>query len=239
MDDNEQRLAEEAKQYARSKDFKELLIKKFADPNIYKPVKVPATFLMAGSPGAGKTEFSKQFIQKFEEMFHDRIIRIDADDIREFFPQYNKKNSEVVQGAAAIGVEKLYDSVLKHQQYVVIDGTFANYDKSASNIERSLRRGRDVFIVYVFQEPVIAWDFTKKREEIEGRNIPREAFIKSFLLARENVNRAKLTFKNQVILSIVIKDYVNDNKDFKLDIQNIDEHLEKVYTEDELNEIVK
>lgn len=39
------------------------LIEKFANLNDYPPVKNPEAFFMAGSPGAGKTEYSKSFIK--------------------------------------------------------------------------------------------------------------------------------------------------------------------------------
>lgn len=82
--------------------------------------------------------------------------------------QFTGTNSEIVQGASAlgVGVEKLYDSALKNKQNLILDGTFAAYDKSFSNVQRSLKRGRVVEIFYLYQDPRIAWDFTKKREEL-------------------------------------------------------------------------
>ncbi len=49
--------AEEAKKFIKKN--KKLLIEKFANLDLYKPVVSPVTIFMAGSPGAGKTEFSK------------------------------------------------------------------------------------------------------------------------------------------------------------------------------------
>ena len=238
MNEEEKKLADEAKHLVKSKDFKDLLVKQFADPDIYKANSNPLTVCMAGSPGAGKTEFSKQFVQKFEGLFSVKIVRIDADEFRIFFPQYTGQNSHVVQGACALGVEKLYDSVLKNQQNVIIDGTFANYEKSMSNIERSLRKEREVAIFYIFQDPVIAWDFTKKREQLEGRNIPKDAFIQSFLISRENVNKAKAHFGKSIKLYLVVKNYINDTIDYKVDIESVDQFLRRVYSKDELNKMV-
>ena len=238
MNEEEQRIADEARQLAKSKDFRNLLIKKFADPEVYKADANPITVLMAGSPGAGKTEFSKQFIHKFEELFKIKIVRIDADDLRSLFPQYIGKNSHIVQGACALGVEKLYDAVLKNRQNVVLDGTFANYEKSIDNIDRSLRKGREVDVFYIFQDPALAWDFTKQREYLEGRNIPKDAFIHAFLLSRENVNKAKAHFGKYIRLHLVVKNYVNDIVDYKPDIEGVDQFLDKVYSEGELDEMI-
>ena len=238
MNEEDQKLADEAKYLIKSKEFKDMLIKKFADPVLYKADSNPLTILMAGSPGAGKTEFSRRLVQKFEEMFSVKIVRIDADEFRVLFPQYTGQNSNVVQGACAIGVEKLYDSVLKNQQDVIIDGTFANYEKSIDNIERSLHKGREVAVFYIYQDPVVAWDFTKKREHLEGRNIPKDVFVQAFLRSRENVNRAKAHFGKNITLHLVTKNYVNNDIDYKIDIENVDQFLGKVYSKDELDKII-
>ena len=70
-----------------------------------------------------------------------------------------------------MGVEKIHDFVLRNNQNFTLDGTLVNYDKAISNIKRSIEKGGEVSIFFVYQEPLIAWEFTKKREEIEHRNI--------------------------------------------------------------------
>lgn len=238
MNKEEQKVAEEAKRFAKSKEFRHHLIEKFADPGVYTANEIPVTILMAGSPGAGKTEFSKNFIEIFEPLFKIKIVRIDADEIRMLLPQYTGANSYVVHGAASLGVEKLYDHVLHNKQHVIIDGTFANYEKSVSNIEHSLKKNRMVIIFYIFQDPKIAWDFTIKREALEGRNIKKEVFIQTFLSARENVNKAKELYGSKVRLNLVIKNYLNKDKEYRFDISSVDQLLEKKYTEFELNNII-
>src|SRR3989339_1846356 len=99
---NETTTAEEAKIFIKKE--KRALIKKFADLEKFPPFEEPFSFFMAGSPGAGKTEFSKRLI---EIMAPISIVRIDADEIKEFIPQYNGKNSDIIQGAASIGVDNL------------------------------------------------------------------------------------------------------------------------------------
>src|ERR1700722_11811713 len=87
------------------------------------------TIFMAGSPGAGKTEFSQRYMpliltKKDEklsklllskgidiESFDSLFVRIDVDEIRAFLPQYKKTdiragikgNAHVVQSAANKG----------------------------------------------------------------------------------------------------------------------------------------
>lgn len=100
----------------------------------------PISIFMAGSPGAGKTEFSRSFIKQLENEGHLPILRIDADEIRELLPHYNGSNSDVVQPAAALGVEKLFDYVQKKEINALIDSTLADYHISLKNISRALHR---------------------------------------------------------------------------------------------------
>ena len=122
--------SEDAKEFIKKN--KHLLFEKFASDKIYKPNENPISLFMAGSPGAGKTEYSKRFIEKFDS----DMARIDADDIREIIPQYNGANSYVVQGAASIAVDILYSHVLKNKYNLLLDGTFAKFDIVYRNIER-------------------------------------------------------------------------------------------------------
>ncbi|MDO8302320.1 MAG: zeta toxin family protein, partial [Sedimentisphaerales bacterium] len=94
MSDDEQKLIEEAEHYI--KDHKQELISRFADPKIYIPAMYPVSVFMAGSPGAGKTEFSKRLIDNSSGKLP---VRIDSDDIRSLFPNYTGSNSSIFQPA--------------------------------------------------------------------------------------------------------------------------------------------
>lgn len=135
MDNNaiDIRIAEEAKIFIKNK--KHALIRKFSDMEKFSPSKEPFSFFMAGSPGAGKTEFSKRLI---ETMAPTPIVRIDADEIKEFIPQYNGKNSDTVQGAASIGVDNLSYYTMKHNQNSIMDGTFANSQYNTNSLNKTL-----------------------------------------------------------------------------------------------------
>jgi len=229
---NLNKISEEAKQVIKKN--KKLLYNNFTSDNLLKPKDRPVSIFMAGSPGAGKTEYSKRFIQKFA----GDIARIDADEIREIIPQYTGANSDIVQGAASIGVDVLFNHVLKKKYNLLLDGTFAKLDIAHRNIERCLNKGREVAICYIYQEPLIAWEFTKKREKIEGRRIPKRAFIESFINSKKNVKKIKEIFKNKVEIYLIIKDYTNNIKEFYFDVY-IDSYLKKKYTKDDLKRILK
>jgi predicted ABC-type ATPase len=231
LKENNSQISEEAKIFIKKE--KRSLIKKFADLEKFLPDEKPFSFFMAGSPGAGKTEFSKRLI---ETMAPICIVRIDADEIREFIPQYNGKNSDIVQGAASIGVDNLNYYTLKHNQNSIMDGTFANYGAAHRNIINSLNKKRQISVFYIFQDPIIAWDFTRKREKLEGRYVPKDAFIDAFFKAKENVKLIKEEFGDKIKLNLVIKNKDNTIEKIKYDIDcNIDTYTKIIYNKKSLN----
>lgn len=233
MNEEELQKSESARKFI--KDNEGLLISKFCNKKDYPPDDNPVSIFMAGAPGAGKTEFSKNLIDAFEKMFNPaKIVRIDPDEIRELFAEYKGDNSHLFQGACSLGVEKIHDFVLSNNQNFTLDGTLVNYNKSLSNIKRSMEKGREVSMFFIYQDPFVAWEFTKKREEIEHRNIPKDSFIKAFIDSRKNVNEIKKYFKDKIHLNLIIKNYKNNTEQIESDIDNVDRFINKLYNENEL-----
>lgn len=196
----------------------------------------PYTFFMAGSPGAGKTEWSKNFIKAIAKN-NQSILRIDADEIRELCPGYQGHNAHLFQGAAVVGVNKLYDYALKKSLNVLLDSTFANYYYAENNTKRALEKGRIVYIFYVYQEPTIAWEFTQKRERLDNRRITANIFINDFLLANENVKKMKNIFGDKIILVVIKKNYNNETEKLLI-TENLDNCLEFGYTSESLQKLI-
>lgn len=228
-----------------------------------------ATLFMAGSPGAGKTEFSKRYLpqilnvanKKLSKLgiipgtFKNLFIRIDVDEVREFIPQYCKTNSSlnikgnshVIQKAAGKGLDILREYCLRNGISFLHDGTFGNYDTMREIIHRSIKDGRDIEIFYLYMDPVSAWEFTKKREFLEGRNIQKDKFIEQFFKSRENVDRAKLEFKDKVKVNCVLKDRENRVQKILFNAPSVQEYLNNKikegviinYTKEGLLELLK
>lgn len=106
------------------------------------------------------------------------------------------------------------------------------------NVERSLKRDRKVEIYYIYQNPQIAWELTKKREAVEHRFVSREVFINAFVASRANANQAKRAFKNSIELNLIIKDVRQNTEQIFSDISLVDDYLPRIYTKDELEKIV-
>lgn len=227
-------LSKAAIKHMRQKDVQANLIVRFCDPKKYPPDAHPTSVFMAGSPGVGKTEFSKNLIKEIGY----GVIRIDPDEIRELIPQYTGGNSHLFQYAVSIGVDKIFYHALAHNQNFIMDGTMANFNKAYENIARTLKQRDFIEIFYLFQDPAIAWDFTKKRELVEHRNITKQAFIKSFFGSKETVTKIKETFGDKIKLNLVVKNFTNNQEDFKKDIKKIDSHLKQSYNIEELEKIL-
>ena len=123
--------------------------------------------------------------------FESSTVRIDPDLLRAEIPSYTGGNAYLYQHPVSVLVDKLHDQVLKQKQSFLLDGTSANFDIVARNIRRSVGRGRFVLIIYVYQDPALAWRFVTAREQVEGRNIPLSEFVRQYFSARDAVNRLK------------------------------------------------
>lgn len=225
------KLAEEAFKWVKSNHKK--IIEIFAGGAEYVSDAQPVTLFMAGSPGAGKTEISKRLISRFKY----KPVRIDADEIRALCPHYSGEIAHLFQKAATKGVNILYDYALKKSINVILDGTFA-YGDAMKNIKRSLDEGRKVEIFFVYQVPMQAWDFTKKREAIERRKVSKRIFIEAFFKSQNNVNLAKGEFGNKIELNLFIKDFEKNIEDLKLNIERVDYYLKKKYTKIQLEKVL-
>lgn len=216
------------------------IAEKLTDINKFPSDDHPISVFMAGSPGAGKTEFSKELIKILEDGGQHKVIRIDADELRDRMPSYTGHNSNLFHGAVSLVVEKIHDLVLSKSQTFILDGTFSKYEKAADNIRRSLGKNRKIFIFYVYQTPLAAWRLTQARELLEGRNIPRSAFIEQFGNAKETIERIRHDFVDKVVIFLVKKDFdTHTTKEIVKMVDpnaSIDSYIGEHYTREELEE---
>ncbi len=219
---------------------KKEILNQFIGPDV-KSNKSPVFFFMAGAPGAGKTETSKWLINILKKKkVADNIVRIDADEIRKIFKPlgYNGKNSDDYKRGCAKGIEILFDNCLKNKFHTVVDGTFSSLKVVKKNIEAARSINAIIYIVYVYQDPLVAWGFTKIREKEEGRQVTKEVFIDSLFKSIYNVNEIKSFYKDKVEIWLVEKDITNETKNIRFNINNIDNYLELKYNYETLNKLL-
>lgn len=231
----EKRIQEEALAFARS--HKKDIARRLTDPTRFAPEDEPVSVFMAGSPGAGKTETSIELLSQVEASGTE-ILRIDPDDLRHEFPNYAGGNSWLFQKGVAVLVEKIHDQALKQRQSFLLDGTLSNYEKAEHNIARSLRKGRVVQILYVYQEPMLAWEFVTSREQLEGRRIRPEHFIEQYFASRNVVNRLKEKFGSDLKVDLLMKNTDNSHRWYKAGVDRIDNHIPEKYTPADLRNML-
>ena len=223
----QEKIKEEAIAFAKKN--KKDIAKKLTDKTLYKPEDHPVSCFMAGSPGAGKSEFAIEMIAKINDGTNNPTLYIDPDDIRQEFSSYNGANSHLFHAAVSIIVEKAFDLILKNKQSFILDGTLSNHEKSEQNIARCLKRNRGVFVWYVYQNPLTAWDFVLKRERVEGRRIARETFIIQYFNARKTVNGLKQKFGQDIHVDLLLKDIQSKERHQHYNVDNVDSHIPETY----------
>ncbi len=225
----EQLMRDEAIYFARSN--KKAIARRRTDKLLYPPEQDPVSVFMAGSPGAGKTEASIALVNLFADT---AILRIDPDELRSEFTDYAGGNAWVFQSGVSILVEKILDCAFDQRQSFVLDGTLSNIDVARRNVERSLGRGRFVQILYVYQNPLLAWEFVKAREEAEGRRIWPEHFVDQYFAARDVVNALKLEYGGNVHVDLLLKHIDNSGRLYKAGVDKIDYHIPERHTRADL-----
>lgn len=117
-----------------------------------------------------------------------------------------------------------------------MDATFAVLS-AEKNIIRTLKNGYRVTLFYVYQDPQVAWRYTKERGLVEGRVVPKDIFINAFFQARENIEKVKERHP-EVTLHIIIKDYQNNISEVHFDAENIQLVLPQKYTKQQLEDLL-
>ncbi len=227
----EQAIVDEAKQFARKN--KTTIAKDRTDPTRFPTEERPVSVFMAGSPGAGKTEASIELLDEFPG---EAIIRIDPDELRELFPGYKGGNAHLFQGAVSDVVNRILDLALKQGQSFLLDGTLANYKIAEDNVARALGKNRVVQVLYVYQDPLLAWEFVQAREAAEGRRITRDTFIDQYFSARDVVNALKRKFGKDLKVDLLMKNLDNSRRWFKAGVDQIDNHIPERYSRDDLKQ---
>ena len=193
MDDND--TIEKASQWMQEN--KEYILEKIVTER--NPRDAKECIFMAGSPGAGKTETVRRL--KLKETF----TILEADEIRVLNPYYQKTtetqkgNAHLIQKAASIGLEHCRKYCIENGIAFVQDTTLSNRG-SVDLIKKLSNANWNMTIFYIYQDPEKAWQFTKAREEIEGRSVPKESFAESFTGIIHNIEKIQQKYPSIRIL---------------------------------------
>lgn len=234
MDKTEEQITTNAIAFAKTNKTK--IAKELTDKSLFPKDDRPVSVFMSGSPGAGKTEASKAFL---EELGDDSVIRLDPDDLRERFDDYTGDNSYLFHSAISLLIERALDRAFNNKQSFLLDGTLSSYKVAEKNIERSLRRKRAVLILFVYQHPSLAWEFVQAREQTEGRRILPKTFIDQFFGSQEVIRELKVRFGNQIEVDLLVKNNVGKTRFYHDNIQAVEYHIGEKFTREELEVLIK
>ena len=236
LTEDEARVRLEALRYVR--EHRARLARELTDPDVYPPESEPVSVFMAGSPGAGKTEASIELLEGLDGEAPP-VLRIDPDELRELFPGYVGGNAWLFQEAVSRLVERVVDFAFKQRQSFLLDGTLSSHRVAEKNIERSLRKERSVEIIYVYQEPALAWEFVVAREAEEGRRIRMDTFVQQYFSARDVVNRIKRRFGKEVVVDLLLKNTDNSTRVFHANVDNVDSRIPEKYDPESLEQLLR
>ncbi|RJY06014.1 hypothetical protein D5R81_18195 [Parashewanella spongiae] len=90
-----------------------------------------------------------------------------------------------------------------------------------------LKRERIVLIIFVFQEPSLAWKFVQAREKVEDRRIQPETFIEQFLGAQSVIRQVKTKYGDAVKVDLLLKNTDDSPKEYRDNIADMEQHTNK------------
>lgn len=162
---------EEAKQWAKDKTNQDKVVESFFKKNKLKKDKY--AIFMAGIPGAGKTEFTENTIRE-----SPGLISIEHDQLVEYIDGYTPEAYYNYRKAGSVLVTRIFDECLRNGYPFVFDGTLS-HENGIKNINKCLKQGYDVLVIYIVQDTTKAWELTQARELVKKRAIEKTGFIET------------------------------------------------------------
>ncbi len=204
-------IEKDAIQYLNDK--KQVFLEKYSEG--IEPLDDKSVIFTAGMSGVGKTEFAIFLKEEMENMLH-----IDTDEIRKFFIPigYDGQNSDDFQKVASRGFNELFNYAMKQNYSMILDSNFASTGQARQNIERLLKRGYNIQIVYFYNEPEKCFEYAIEREVVTHRHVPKDVFMRSNENSYKTVLEIKTIFKEKVTLNFI------DRRDDRY-YEDIDEQL--------------
>lgn len=212
---------------------KKKIAREFIRKNEFTSSDTPVGIITAGLPGAGKTEFTKELLKQVST----KPLRIDMDEIATLIEGYRPEIADKFRMGASAIMNNIYDIVTKKKIDFVLDGTFAG-KPALSNVQRAIDHGFILKIYYIYQDPLLAWQFTQARELIEHRSIDKLGFIDTYLRLYDNLQELE-KFNDRVSVSLIIKDKDNRVGSLQEHVPNILQAIPSPMTRIELEQLLQ
>lgn len=206
------------------------------------PSFMPIAIIMAGVPGAGKTEFLDTLSELIIASKLQPFVRIDLDEIVTIYPGYTPKTDAQFRSQGNSAVSKCVDVGKEGRYNMMIDGTFAGTSgASVHNIQRLLDAGYLVQMYLMHDKIHTSWEYTKVREKLTSRGIHKSDFKKACVNVISNVKSAKELFSSadRFLISVVRQKELRD-KNYVIieEPTDIDKILDTGYSIDIIEKIL-
>lgn len=180
---------EEAKKWAKNKANQAQFLKKFFVD--YPPHQKHLAFFMAGIPGAGKTEFAENTINRVRP----KLVPIEHDKLVEYIPGYKPEGYYNYRKAGSVLVSCLLEECIKRGYGFIFDGTLS-HEQGYRNIQKSLDAKYFVQVIYIVQNARKAWELTRDRELVKKRAIKMKGFVDTCNKMNTNLSSIFNKFKH-------------------------------------------
>lgn len=227
----------------KKKQYVAKLVIKISKATPVNPTTPPIAIIMAGLPGAGKTEF----LDTLDELLDKNgsfspFVRIDLDQIVTVYPKYTPQSYDKFRSQGNYALARCIDVAREGRYNMMVDGTFAgSSDASIKNIERLLSAGYIVSMYYMHDNPETAWGYTLSREIETNRGIDKDGFLSSCQNISTNLKKAVSQFSQNKNFSfcVVLQKKLRD-KNYKLinNSEDVDTIINKGYNIDRLRKIL-
>ncbi len=184
----------------------------------------PVAYVMAGLPGAGKTEFLDSIAEQQSDKRINPFVRIDLDEIVSAYPDYSPKDYSKFRSQGNIVLARTIDIARGGRYNMLVDGTFSGMSgASVSGIGKLLKAGYAVKLVYMYDSADSAWYYTMKREVETDRSIDADGFKRAAKMLVLNLQETmKLYGENPKFSLDVVKQKELRDKDYNIITQKDD-----------------
>ncbi|MEO6761500.1 MAG: zeta toxin family protein [Candidatus Saccharimonadales bacterium] len=198
----------------KKKYIAQLFIRKSGAKPVNSP-QAPIAFVMAGLPGAGKTEFLDTISEEVVARGFDPFVRIDLDEIVSVYPDYTPRDYYKFRSQGNLVLARTIDESRHGRYNMLIDGTFSGLSgASVKTVSQLLRDGYRLNMVYMYDSADSAWYYTKKRKLETGRSVDRDGFIRAVDSLTNNIRQVVRQHDNNPLFSIsaVVQKELRDKK---------------------------
>lgn len=179
-----------SKKWVKDRENRSTILSKFFDDFPHTDSKI--AFFMAGIPGAGKTEFVEQVIRDSLPL----LVPIEHDKLVEYIDGYQPENYYNYRKAGSTLVTEVFNTCLKNGYGFIFDGTLS-HENGIRNVQKALKAGYTVYIIYIVQSTQVAWELTQARELVKKRAIEKQGFLATCTKINKSLRDIFRTFKDQ------------------------------------------